>query len=67
MPIRARKASLISLARFGDVYKRQVHHSALFHFGDAGGNTDHHTGLENPGGGHFADEFPQHPLSGVEI
>ena len=44
-----------------------VDDGALLHLGDAGRHADDHPGLEQPEGGHLADEFPQHPLGHVVV
>ena len=44
-----------------------IHHGALLYLGDAGGDADEQTGLEQGEGGHFFDEFLQHPLRHVIV
>ncbi len=45
----------------------RIHHGALLHLGDAGGDADDDPGLENHKTRYLADELLEHPLSHVII
>ena len=44
-----------------------VNNGTFLDLRDAGGNADDQTGLEEMGGSHLVDEFPQHPLGHVIV